>query len=36
MQAVKDGMGINKAAELHGVPKITLKDRISGRVAHGS
>ena len=36
MQAVKDGMGVNKPAELHGVPKTTLKDRISGRIAHGS
>ena len=36
LKAVKDGMGVNKAAELHGVPKSTLKDRVSGRVAHGS
>ena len=33
LKAVKDGMGVNKAAELHGVPKTTLKDRVSGRVA---
>ena len=25
IQAVKDGMGPNRAAELHGVPKTTLK-----------
>ena len=36
LQAVRDGMGVNKAAELHGVPKTTLKDRVSGCVAHGS
>ena len=27
---------INQATELYGVPKITLKDRLSGRVAHGT
>ncbi len=37
MDAVRQGgMGINKAASLHGVPKTTLKDRLSGRVAHGT
>ena len=36
LQAVKDGLGVNKAAELHGIPKTTLKDRVSGRVAQGS
>lgn len=35
-QAVKDGMGVNKEAELHGIPKTTLKDRVSGCVFHGS
>ena len=30
LQAVRDGMGVNKAAELHGVPKTTLQDRVSG------
>jgi len=25
----------NEAAAAHGVPKTTLKDRISGRVTHG-
>ena len=28
-------MGVNKAALEYGVPKTTLKDRISGRVVHG-
>ena len=28
-------MGANRAALEHGVPKTTLKDRISGRVKHG-
>ena len=35
-QAAKDGMGVNMAAELHGIPKMTLKDKLSGRVAHGN
>ena len=26
----------NKAADLHGVPRSTLKDRLSGRVQHGT
>ena len=26
LQAVRDGMGVSKAAELHAVPKTTLKD----------
>ena len=29
-------MGVNRTAELHGIPKTTLKDRVNGRVAHGS
>ena len=29
-------MGVNAAAQSHGVPKTSLKDRISGRVVHGS
>jgi len=36
MKAVTEGMGINRAAMEFGVPKTTLKDRISGRVQHGS
>ena len=36
LHAVKHGMGINKAAELHGIPKTTLKDKISGHVVYGS
>ena len=35
MKAVKSGSGINKAAQDHGVPKTTLKDRLSGNVLHG-
>ena len=35
MEAVrKEPISINKAALLHGVPPTTLKDRLSGRVAH--
>ena len=29
-------MGVNKAVELQGMPKTTLKDRVSGRVAQSS
>ena len=37
MEAVrKQPISINKAALLHGVPPSTLKDRLSGRVVHGS
>ncbi len=36
LKAVKDGsMGCNRAALEFGVPKTTLKDRISGRVTQG-
>lgn len=36
MKAVEEGQSINSAARDHGVPKTTLKDRVSGRIAHGS
>ena len=36
MKAVEDGSPINQAAREHGVPKTTLRDRLSGRVTHGS
>ena len=37
MEAASSGnISINKASELYGVPKTTLKDRLSGRVAHGT
>ena len=36
MKAVEEGHPINQAARDHGIPKTTLKDRISGRVTHGS
>ena len=36
MRAVTEGMGINRAAVEFGLPKSTLKDRISGRVEHGT
>ena len=32
---IKDGLSQNQAADLHGVPRSTLKDRLSGRVVHG-
>ena len=37
MNVVKDGrMGINRAALEFAVPRTTLKDRIAGRVEHGT
>ncbi len=37
MDAVKNGLlGVNRAAMEFGVPKTTLKDRIAGRVIHGT
>ena len=35
MESVKKGMSRTAAAELHGVPLSTLKDRFNGRVVHG-
>ena len=34
LAAVKNGTGVNKAAQLHGIPCTTLKDRVAGRVVH--
>ena len=37
LKAVKEGrMGVNRAALSYGVPLTTLKDRVAGRVLHGS
>ncbi len=37
MRAVREGtMGSNAAARTFGIPKTTLKDRISGKVKHGT
>ena len=37
METVKSGyMGMNRAAIEHGVPRTSLKDRLSGRVIHGT
>ena len=37
IKSVENGSsGINQAALLHGVPKTTLKNRLSGRVVHGT
>ena len=35
MEAVKSGVGINRAVMECGVPRTTLKDHISGRLEHG-
>ena len=31
-----DGLSGNQAADLHGIPRSTLKHRLSGRVIHGT
>ena len=37
MEAVRLGtMGVNEAARAHGIPPTTLKNRLSGRVKHGT
>ena len=36
LKAVESGTEINKAACEHRVPATTLKDRVSGCVAHGT
>ena len=37
MEAVMSGeLGVNRSALQHGVPRTTLKDRIAGRVKHGT
>ena len=37
IKSVLDGtLSANKAADIHGVPRTTLKDRLSGRVEHGT
>ena len=35
LAAASEGTPANKAATMYGVPKSTLKDRISGHVVHG-
>ena len=36
IEAVKGGMGVNRAAKEFGVTTTTLRDRLSGRVTHGT
>ena len=36
LKAVSEGLGINQAARDHNVPRTTLRDRVSGRVKHGT
>ena len=36
IEAVKEGMGVNCAAKEFGVPATTLRNRLSGRVTHGT
>ena len=36
IKAVKEGMGVNCAAKEFGVPATTLRNRLSGRVTHGT
>lgn len=33
--ATQHGISANQAADRHGIPRSTLKDRLSGRVIHG-
>ena len=35
-ELLKDGLSQNQAADLHGVPRSILKDRLHGRVIHGT
>ena len=36
IDSVKNGgLSGNRSADMHGVPRFTLKDRLSGRVIHG-
>lgn len=36
MESASSGnISINQAAELHGVPRMTLQDSLKGRVQHG-
>lgn len=36
MKAVEDGSSIALAAKSHNVPRITLQDRMMGKVVHGT
>ena len=37
MKSVEEGLsGVNQAALLHGVPKTSLKNRLSDRIVHGT
>ena len=37
MKCVMDGkMGVNRAADQYGMPRTTLKDRLSGKVTPGA
>ncbi len=37
MEVVKAGrFGVNEAARMYGLPSSTLKDRLGGRVVHGT
>ena len=35
MKAVQDGLPITTAAQVHGVPRTSLHNRIKGKVIHG-
>ena len=36
LEAVKNGMPVKRAATAYGVPRTTLRDRVSGNVEHGT
>ena len=35
MGSIKGALSVKRAAELHGVPRATLQDRVKGKVMHG-
>ena len=35
LDAVKEGIAVNRAVELYCVPRSTLRDRVKGNVEHG-
>ena len=36
LKAVEEGQSVNQVTRDHGIPKTTLKDRVSGTVAHAT
>ena len=36
IKAIQNSSSVNMAAIIHGIPRMTLQDRLSGRVIHGT